>query len=468
MSPAPRLAPGLSQRLSLAPALTESLRLLAMPGFELARAIEAALEANVMLERVEPTPEPAPDSAAAVKDDLPHLAATFGWACLPDNDGMSDEAGAPEEEDLRRHLGAQLALERLSARDRSIAEVVIDALDEDGYLRVTNEALAETLADLTPPPGATEIEMIVHFVQRMAPAGVAARDARECLLLQLAERARETPGLDLAGKLVRDHFAELARANETALARLTGRDAIETRAALALIHDLDPHPGYRFDATRIEYLLPELIARRGARGWQVEINPAVTPRLRVNETYTSWLAAHRGSAGAEPLAAQLEEANALIASLDQREQTLIRVGKSLVATQAAFLDAGPPALVALTMREVAAQIGMHESTVSRTVQGKSIATPRGVIPLRHFFSAAVSNINGEETQAAGAVQARIRELIAGENPAAPLSDAALASALDASGVRVARRTVAKYREALGFASTRERRRPGRRKSQLPA
>lgn len=450
-----RLAPRLSQRLSLAPALTESLRLLALPGLELVRAIEAALESNVMLERVEAPPDAADGPA-------PLAVAPTESRTTTEDDGATEEAGFAEEEDLRGYLAAQLALERLSARDRAIAEVIIDALDADGYLRATNEALAEALAALEPPAAATEIEMIVHLVQRMEPAGVAARDPRECLLLQLRERPPETPGLAAARKLVGDHFSALARADETEAARLAGCDAVEAHAALALIRRLDPHPGNRYDATRIEYLLPELVARRGPQGWRVETNPAATPRIRVNETYTDWLAAHRATEGAEALAAQLEEANMLLASLAQREQTLVRVGAALAARQAAFLDAGPPALVPLTMREVAEELGLHESTVSRTVQGKSVATPRGVVPLRHFFSAAVSNLNGEQTQAARAVQARIRELIAHENPAAPLSDAALARALDADGVRVARRTVAKYREALGLASTRERRRPGRR------
>ncbi len=451
MSRAPGLVPGFALRPGLAPGLAESLRLLSLPGIELARAVEDALETNVLLERAEPATPAQPDPTSARGS----LSSTNGRA---DPDG--NEA-APD--DLQSHLSAQIALERLSDRDFVIAEVIVDALDDDGYLRTTNAALADTLdATLDPPPTEAEIEALVHRVQRLEPAGVAARDPVECLLLQLADRPPETPGLECATAILREHFHVLVRGDDAALARRSGHTPAAVRTALDLIHGLDPHPGYRYSAARIEYLVPELTARRSGDGWRVETNPVVSPRLYVNEGYAAWLAAHRGEPDAAPLAAQLEEARLLIANLAQRQETLLRIGQALVEHQAPFLDAGPTALLPLTMRELAAELQLHESTVSRAVQGKSIACPRGTVALRHFFSAAVSKMTKAEGLAAAAVKARIGQLIAAENPAGPLSDAALTAALAAEGTHVARRTVTKYREALGLASTRERKRPGRR------
>jgi RNA polymerase sigma-54 factor len=449
MSAASKLAPGVSQRLRLAPALADSLRLLALPGIELDSAVEAALETNVMLEWGNAEMPEAPLAAE-------------GRRAASDSGETLWEAAQPE--DLHAHLAAQLALEHLPARDFAIAQVIVDALDEDGYLRAAPEALAETLEPLDPPAAEDEIEAILHRVQRLEPTGVAARDSRECLLLQLGERAPETPGLACAKALVRHHLDALGHHDIIALARLAGCSREETQVALAMIHGLDPHPGRRYASARIEYLIPELIARRTGTGWRIEANPTLSPRLSVNEGYASWLTAHCGEASVQPLVVQLDEARMLISSLARREATLLRIGRALAARQAAFLERGPAALLPFTLRELAAALDLHESTVSRAVQGKSIACPRGVIPLRHFFSASLSQNAADEALASGAVRARIGELIAAENPAAPLSDAALVAALAAGGIRIARRTVTKYREALGLASTRERGRPGSKPS----
>ncbi|MGH8274152.1 MAG: RNA polymerase factor sigma-54 [Gammaproteobacteria bacterium] len=457
MSAAPGIAHRLVQRQSLAPGLAESLRLLALPGVELARAIEAALEANVMLDRgeaeapLDPTPDAASDTPLASEQSRPASRA----------DGAFPEDNEAEAEDLRTHLTAQLVLEHFSVREFAAAEVVIDALDEDGYLRTSNAALAASLEDLDPPATHAEIETAIRHVQNLEPTGIAARNAAECLLLQLAERPRETPGYGCAETLLHNHFAALARGDAAALAKLAGSTPTETHAALALIHGLDPHPGYCYSTARIEYLLPELTARRAAAGWRVEINAAVSPRLYVNEAYAGWLATNRDADGAQTLATQLDEARLLVANLAQRRETLLRVGQALADRQTGFLATGPQALLPLTMRTLAEALELHESTISRAVQGKSIDCPRGVIPLRHFFSASVSHSSEDGGQASRAIQAQIGALIAAENPTAPLSDAALANVLAGDGVRVARRTVTKYREALGLASTRERRRPAR-------
>lgn len=441
------LATGLTQRLNLAPGLTESLRLLSLPGAELALEIENALEENIMLEREEPPAGP----------DVPPGA---------DGPGTQPPVQAIEEmhfaeEDLRTHLVAQVSLANFSARDRAIADTIIDALDEDGYLRFPDAALLDALPELDPAVGTAELEMVIRRIQLLDPTGVAARDCPECLLLQLAELPEDTEARSCAQILLRDHFRELGRGRVKNLARRTGVGTDEARAALALIQSLDPRPGYRYSTARIEYLMPELLAWRDETGWRVALNPAVAPRLRVNTDYTRCLSRRKGS-GEEALLHQAQTARALVSSLASRRETLLRVGAALVQHQAAFLDSGPTRLSPLTMRDIAAELDLHESTVSRAVQGKSITTPRGTIPLRHFFSATVSNVaTGRGGTASRAVQAHIKALIAKEDPAAPLSDAALAATLAENGIHVARRTVAKHREALGLASTRERRRPGR-------
>jgi len=459
MSLAPRLAPGLSQRLTLAPRLSEALRLLALPTLELTEALTQALESNAMLEQDE--------SGETETADAPETPEVDSWEQLdwssapaPAASGDPPETAEPAA-DLRWHLLDQLALERLSARDHAIAVAVVDALDDDGYLREEPDEIRAALDTFDPPAAPDEIEAVIHRVQRLDPVGVAARTPSECLLLQLSERASDTPGLAAARRLVATHFEELGRADAARLQRLAGATAGAVDAALRLIRALDPYPGARIGPAPAEYLLPELIARQGPDGWRVEPNSRSGPRLAVNEDYAAWLAAHRQGEGAAALAGQLEEARWLIRALAQREQTLVRVGTVLVRRQAGFVEAGPRHLGPLTLREVADEIGMHESTISRAVQGKSIAAPRGVIPLRHFFSAAVSK-GGDASHSARAVQERLRAIVASEDPARPLSDAALVAALGQDDIHIARRTVAKYREALGLAPARERRRAIRR------
>lgn len=441
------LSTGLGQRLSLAPDLTESLRLLSLSGVELAREVDTALEENIMLEREEP---PADSEALPGADAFDTRMASAAQAI---------EETQSVEEDLRTHLALQLPLENFSPRDRAIAETIIDALDEDGYLRVPEAALLDALSELDPRPDADELDMVIRRVQCLEPTGVAARDHAECLLLQLRELADSTPAREEAQTLLREHFHELGRGQIKTLARNAGLKPDDARAALALIQTLDPHPGYRYSVARIEYLVPELLARREGTGWKVAFNPAVNPGLRVNSAYMRCIA-HRSDGDAKALADQAQTARTLVAQLAGRRETLLKVGAALVRHQGAFLDSGPIRLAPLTMQTIASELELHESTVSRTVQGKSIATPRGTIPLRHFFSATVSKTQGDGVSTR-AVKARIKALIAGENPAAPLSDAALVTALANDGIQVARRTVAKHREALGLASTRERRRPAR-------
>lgn len=462
MSVSPRLAPALGQRLTLAPRLSAALRLLALPASELGTALEAALASNPLLERGEQPTAAESATETAGNDDGDEPWAASEWDDPPGEPRVREVAPEPPaEEDLHGHVIAQLAFERLSERDRAIALVVVDALDEDGYLRVDNTTLMETLGDMLPAVAEAEIEAVIRRIQTFEPSGIAARNAAECLLLQLRDRTAETPPLMLSRKLLEKHFALLEHSDFEKLRRAAGCTRPELEAALAIIRALDPHPGYRLNSQPVQYVNPELLARPSPRGWQVELNPAATLRVCVNETYAACLAARRRGEGGDALAGQLEEARWLVRSLAQREETLLKVGRALVARQSAFLDSGQEALLPLTLRELANQIGIHESTVSRAVQGKYLATPRGTISLRSFFSTAVPSSGPDAATSAGAVQAIIRQVIAAENPSKPLSDSALTAALAARGIQVARRTVAKYRQAAGLARARERRSPTR-------
>lgn len=463
MNMGPRLGTSLTQRQTLSPRQSQALRLLAMPTLDLEQMLEAALEENAMLERLEPDGDELPDGGT----DAPETVDAEGdwdeheWPdARPDGEGLDqDRLEALPVASLREHLMEQLALERFSRRDHLIALALVDALDENGYLVEQFPTIAHELLDLDPIPDTVEIEAVLHRVQRLDPVGVGARSAAECLLLQLDTLPRfDLAALETARQLLQTHFERLARADLATLARLTGSDQETTHAALALIQGLNPRPGAEFSSKATEYLIPELRAWKTPQGWRVERYPGSRPRISVNETYAAWLGTHRREGNTQLLAAQLEEARWLIRSLAQRDETLLRVARVLVHHQSAFLEQGPLHLAPLTLREVAEALEMHESTISRAVQGKAMSTPRGVILLRHLFSNSVSKENGEGLSAT-AVRERLRYLLSHEDPSSPLSDAALANALARENIPIARRTVAKYREAMGFPSTRERKRP---------
>ena len=450
MNTAPQLGIRLSQRQTLAPRLSESLSILALPTLELAQSLTAALAENPLLE-AEPAPEETEYSIDNTGSEEPLT--RLDWASAPAPRPLTDVPLEPAEKtDLRGHLMAQIELLHLQPNEHELALILIDALDDDGYLRIS---FAEIVTDLKMPGlNPRRFEQVLRRVQELEPTGIAARDLSECLTLQLAELPESCPGLALARRLVTEYCEALARFSPQDLATRLCQSNEAIHGALELIRGLDPRPGRRYDITPIEYVTPELIALKGSHGWRVEINPRATPRISINEGYAGWLAAHRRETGASTLAAELEEALWLLRSLAQREQTLLRIGKALIHHQSAFLERGNIALRSLTQARLAVELELHESTISRAVNGKSMATPRGVILLRHFFSASLSD--NREGISAVAVKAKLKAIIESENPSAPLSDAALVEALAADEISIARRTVAKYREALRIAGARER------------
>jgi RNA polymerase sigma-54 factor len=298
-----------------------------------------------------------------------------------------------------------------------------------------------------------EVEQVLAGVQTFDPAGVGARSVSECICLQLAQLEEATPGRELALKLAEEHLQAVADRDVAALKRALGASDEELQEAMVLIQGCQPRPGSSFQSSQPEYIVPDVFVKRTGHGWIVEINPASVPRLKVNQSYAGVVAR---SADYASLRAQLQEARWLIRSLEIRNETLLKVARTIVQRQAAFLEHGDEAMEPMILRDVAEAVSMHESTISRVTTGKYMHTPRGIFEFRHFFSSHVAGVDGADVSSV-AIRARIRRLIADEDPARPLSDAQLAELLAGEGIKVARRTVAKYRESLRLASSSERR-----------
>jgi RNA polymerase sigma-54 factor len=302
------------------------------------------------------------------------------------------------------------------------------------------------------------VEAVRRQLQRFDPSGVASLNLRDCLLAQLEQFDAATPQRELALRIVDGELDLLARNDIPRLARRLRADEDETAAAAVLIRSLDPRPGAALDTTPVEYIAPDVYARRIGNRWQVSLNPDSQPKLGLNQHYSSLIAQARGS-DASWMRGQLQEARWLLKSLESRAETLLKVADAIVRRQSAFLDYGPEAMHPLVLREVAEEVGMHESTISRVTTRKYIHTPRGTFELKHFFSSGVSTEDGGSASAT-AIQAMLRKLVDAEDPRKPLSDQALAEELHRKGIQVARRTVAKYREALRIPSSNERMRAG--------
>lgn len=459
---------GLNQSLKLTPQLTQAIKLLAMSTLELEQEISSLLESNPVLEREEdredfddtgsePTDDREPDSEDGIDDrlDLDAADELADWRDAPgpqtpDDDGEREFAGAAA--DLHGELAWQLAMRPLSPQDRAIAAAMIDAIDDDGYLRASD---ADLIAALQPEwsVGSDELAVVRHLIQQCDPPGVGARDLRECLLLQL--RAQKTdPVRDLALRIVGDWLEQLPRTDVATLARRLNTSTAQIEAALKRIRSLNPRPGERPGDSDADAVIPDLIARKVNGRWRVQLNTAAAPAIGISRHYERMAAASRGETGSY-LRGRLQEARWLMKSLQQRGETLLKVGNCIVREQGAFLDYGPQALRPLTLRAIADEVGLHESTISRATTRKYMATPRGVFELKRFFSSGVSTSEGGEASAT-AIQAMIRKLIDAEPKHRPLSDQALTDALKAAGIQVARRTVAKYREAMNIPSSSDR------------
>jgi RNA polymerase sigma-54 factor len=467
----PRLQTSLGQQLVLTPQLRQAIHMLQLSALELDAELAAAVESNPLLDWAEPEPLPSGDSAtesgaapdgdsdAFVADDTPPW--TRGeepWQqrlgpASDEDDGEAAER-AVETESLQDHLLWQLHLTHLSARDRRIGLALVDAIDDDGYLREPVETILEALQpELVAAPD--EVLAVLRQMQRFDPPGVAARDLGECLALQLALLPDDTPGKALALRIAGGPLERLPKAGIDGLAAELQCDPTEVQESLQLLRTLDPRPGAQIGALPVDtYITPDCVIWRQQGLWRVALASSHAPRLTIHRGYERMIgAACADDAGY--LRGRLQEARWLLKNLQARGETLLKVVRCLIRQQSGFLEFGDQALRPLTLREVAAEVGLHESTISRAVARKYVRTPRGTMPLRAFFASGIDTDGGGEASST-AIQSMIRRLIDAENPRKPLSDARLAETLKSTGVPVARRTVAKYREAMRIPSSHDR------------
>ena len=456
----------LGQQLALTPQLQQAIKLLQLSTVDLQQIIEETLESNALLERESEQPEEVDldfAEAAASEDAVEDLAVDTIWedvlpSSAPPTSGLAAEADFSEqdseEESLRDHLLWQLNLTRFSDTDRLIAMALIDAVNSDGRLTQTAEDIHADLGlddvDLD------EVLAVLHRLQHFEPPGIFAADLRECLLIQLRQLPTDTPYRDVAGALVSRHLAQLPTAPPRQLARKLRASESELDGAIQLIRSLDPTPGASIGNEQTEYVTPDVFVRLSDGRWQVELNPEVAPRLRVNDHYVAMLS--DGSASDKGyVKEQLQEARWFMKSLQSRNETLLKVAAKIVEHQKAFLEVGEIGMKPLVLADIAAEVDLHESTVSRATTRKYMHTPRGTFELKYFFSSRVTGDQGGDI-ASTAIKAAIKQLVAHEDVRKPLSDAKLCALLKERDMPVARRTIAKYREQLAIPPSNERKR----------
>ena len=454
----PSLQLKLGQTLTMTPQLQQAIRLLQLPVLELNAQIQDALEENIMLE-MEDLPD-VPRTSGESTVEIETIKAEDNWqsnAADRIQDGGWNGDGRPandfadeSEKTLREHLLWQLEMEQFTPREALIGEALVDAINDDGYLTV---ALDEINAAIDAEVSIEEVEAALRKVQGLDPVGIGARNLSECVVLQLRQLDATTPGLQLAIQLASDHLDLIATQAHGELRRSLRTTEEELHTALALVKSCNPKPGQAVSPVAAQYVIPDVFVRKVDKRWQVEISPTGVPRLSVNQTYAKLL---RGSGDHAVLRSQLQEARWLIRSLEIRNETLLKVATSIVTRQNEFLELGDEAMKPMVLKDVAEEIGMHESTISRVTTNKYMHTPRGVFEFKYFFSSHLSSASGED-QSSTSVRAKIRKLIGAENPAKPLSDSKIANMLAEEGIKVARRTVAKYRESMNIASSSERR-----------
>jgi len=486
----------MGQHLTMTPQLQQAIRLLQLSTLDLQQEIQEALDSNPMLEVEEHEHDDLPDlsrnsdhdttsnevsSQDDSHNDTPELDEQWSQEQLPDDlpvdsqwedtyqttasvasgsssnaidDDFDYDSRHASTEDLQDHLLWQLNLTPMSDTDREIALMLIDGVDDDGYLHTTVEDILESM-DPALDVEEDEVMAVLHRLQQFDPAGAFARDLRECLMLQLQQLPAETPWLSEAKMVIRDYIELLGSKDYPTLMRKTKLREDDLKAVLRLIKELNPKPGSGISAEQAEYVVPDVLVCNIRDEWRVELNPDIAPKLRVNADYASLVRRSDNSTDNAFLRDHLQEARWFIKSLQSRNETLLKVATKIVEYQIEFFEQGEEAMKPLVLHDIAEAVGMHESTISRVTTQKYMHTPRGIFELKYFFSSHVSTDGGGECSST-AIRAMIKKLIAEENARKPLSDNKIAAVLGEKGIQVARRTVAKYREAMMIPPSNER------------
>lgn len=476
------------QQLALTPQLQQAINLLQLSAPELSRLIQDAVESNPLLEMDEGiSDEPAYDaqlgeretttlwnehdlnnpseydqSSVTIREPEVDIAAQqfdTSWDDAFDYGSSGKKASEPhsdivdwyasETTSIQDHLTWQLISAHLSPVQTQIATVLLDGIDDDGFLKISLDDVTHVLKGSV---STSEVEEVLGVIQSLEPVGVGARDLRECMLIQLNVMPAHTAGRDLAIRLVKEHLDLLADHDYAQLKRLYHFSQEQLETALQLVQSLTPRPGSLLDTAPTPYVVPDVIVKKQANSWKVELNDVAFPRIHINQYYAALNKNHHKKLSADNkdeayIRSHLQDARCFLKSLQNRHLTLLRVASYVIEHQADFLEYGSIGLRPLVLRDVAEALGLHESTISRITTNKYLATPQGVFELKHFFSNSVGSEQGEQC-AATAIRAYIKKLVAHENPVKPLSDNRIAEHLLQRGLQVARRTITKYREAM--------------------
>lgn len=487
----PSLQLKFSQQLTMTPQLQQAIKLLQLSTLDLQQEIQEALDSNPLLEVEEGNDEPqveknnidSDDSAteasatassdtleagdALEKNDLPdelpidstwdeYYSASSAPAPGPSNDDEQIFQGETTE-DIQEHLSWQMRLTHFSDTDRAIATAIIDSIDESGYLTVTLEDILDAVnsEDMEEPIEMDEIECVLKRIQMFDPIGSGSRSPQECLMVQLRQFSEDTPWLNEAKQLIEEYSDLLSSKDYRTLMRKSRLKEDQLREAMRLLQTLNPRPGSALVTKEPEYVIPDVsVAKKNGR-WVVELNPDSLPKLSVNQQYAAMSRRAKNSSDSQFIRSHMQEAKWFIKSLESRNETLMKVANCIVQQQMGFFEHGPEMMKPMVLNDVAEMVDMHESTISRVTTQKYMHTPRGIFELKYFFSSHVATESGGECSST-AIRALIKKLVAAEKPSKPLSDSKIASLLAEQGIKVARRTIAKYRESLSIPPSNQR------------
>ncbi|AJP42975.1 RNA polymerase factor sigma-54 [Alteromonas australica] len=488
----PSLQLKFSQQLTMTPQLQQAIKLLQLSTLDLQQEIQEALDSNPLLEVEEGSDEPqleknnidgddvAQDAVttassdtleagdALEKNDLPdelpidstwdeYYSASSAPAPGPSNNDDEQIFQGETTEDIQAHLLWQMRLTHFSDTDRAIATAIIDSIDESGYLTVTLEDILDSVnsEDMEEPVELDEVECVLKRIQMFDPIGSGSRTPQECLMVQLRQFSDDTPWLKEAKQLIEEYSDLLSSKDYRTLMRKSRLKEDQLREAMRLLQTLNPRPGSALITKEPEYVIPDVSVTKKNGRWVVELNPDSLPKLSVNQQYAAMSRRAKNSSDSQFIRSHMQEAKWFIKSLESRNDTLMKVANCIVQQQMGFFEHGPEMMKPMVLNDVAEMVDMHESTISRVTTQKYMHTPRGIFELKYFFSSHVATESGGECSST-AIRALIKKLVAAETPSKPLSDSKIAQLLAEQGIKVARRTIAKYRESLSIPPSNQR------------